>query len=311
MKPRSRTLRKINSLFVDRDVEIEHFKRDLQPDDAEVPVYYITGENDIGKSWLLYKFYMECDAQGWLTMMIDFSQGHGRFTDYLSILREIQLTLEQPFERYQERTAKALQIPVVKVLTGAGDAGRAVDVDADAKVEGVTLSGQFAARDINNFYIQVRNRDTLRQIDVISQLTEAFLEDLVEYVGDRSIIFLFDDIGSRADGEPFLDSQTRRWLIRDFIIPLCDDMLPTARFVITQRDELEPGLQTMLSDLVKRHTLTEFSGDENSLFEIYRTYLVSRHGIPATSVSDEMLKLFHHVVKGKPAMMFTMAQSLK
>jgi len=304
-----RNLRKVESLFVDRDFEITCFRRVFHPDGADRPVYYIIGENEIGKSWLLYKFYMECVAQGWLTIMIDFSRAQGAITDYLSILREIQITLEQPFKRYQERTAKALQIQIPVIQTGAGDAGRAVDIDQGAEIKGVEFSGQFAARDIINFYVQLGNQNVLRQIDGIRQLTEAFLEDLKEYVGKRWIIFLFDEIGSDAKGTVFLDSQTRRWLIEDFIIPLCDD-LPTARFVITQRDELERNLQTMLSDLVIRHTLTEFKGDENSIFEIYRTYL-TKDGIDPTLVNDALLNIMHSWVQGRPAKMSTAAQAMK
>lgn len=309
MKPNDRLLKPVQDLFVDRDPETRFFRKTLCSAATDQRIYHIAGDQDIGKSFLLFHFYIECQHSNCLAVWIDFSKGHGQFTNYLGVLRDIQLTLEQPFENYQRRTAENLQIPVI-VKTGSGDSGKAVQIDDGAQLEGqITLSGQFAARDINNFYLQVSNRDqVLQQTGAIRQLTEAFIDDLVEFTGERMILFFFDDIGSDPQGKPYLDPQTRKWLVEEFILPLYD-RLPTARFVITQRDPPEAWLQTALFGIAETETLKEFPEDQ--AYSIYREYLVKKHKFPAEVVNPLVLGMFHDSVKGQPAMMLSVVQRLK
>lgn len=308
MKPIDRLLNQAEALFVDRDPENKFFENKLRSAATEQRIYYIQGDEAIGKSFLLFHFYKHCLNSNCMSVWIDFSKGQGQFTNYLGVLRDIQLTLEQPFENYQRRTADNLQIPVT-VKTGSGDSGKALEIGEDVELEGVTLSGQYAARDINNFYLQVSNRDqALQQSSAIRQLTEAFLDDLTEFVNEQMIIFFFDDIGSDPQGKPYLDPQTRRWLVEDFILPLYD-RLPTARFVITQYDKPEAWLQTAIFEIAEFHTLKEFPEEE--AYAIYRTYLVDKHNFPPDDINPLVLGMFHDRVKGQPSLMLGVVQRLK
>jgi len=311
MRPADSTLDRVKTLFVDRTDEVNYFQTDLWPGASQRPVYYITGEIEIGKSWLLHRFYLECATRSDVqAVMIDFSYGQGQFTDYRGILNDIKASLDDQaiFYRYLNSIAGALHLPV-KVETGAGDASKAVEIADGAQAQNVKLDGQYAGRDIINIYLQDSN--FLREPRLRTQITQAFLQDLVEYLGNRTIFFLLDDIGASAQGQAYLDSDTRRWLIREFVIPLCKNKLLTARFVITQRDELETDLQTDLDPFTESHPLTGFAGDQKTLYELYRTYLVEKQKIPAEQISDMLLYLFHQQVQGKPAMMFKWARDMK
>lgn len=303
MRPAIRSLDDVKALFIDRADEVDYFREDLWPGESELPVYYITGGSEIGKTWLLRKFYLECNSQSLLNVMLDFNAWE--FTDYMAILLEIQGAFAgHDFRHFREQTAQAALEAHPRISPGPGDAGQAISITGGDVSDLKISDSQLAARDMYNIYLQ--NSDHLSRPHLVTNITKAFLDDLVEYVGDRIVIFMFDDIGKDS-----LDSRTRRWLIQEFVVPLCHGLLPGARFVITQKEKPVIELETALDRWTEWHTLTEFSGDERTLFELYRTYLVEKHGIPAGEVSDAMLLFFHRLVQGKPAKMFREARNCK
>jgi hypothetical protein len=177
-----------------------------------------------------------------------------------------------------------------------------VAVESEARLKGVSI-GQAAGRDINTFYIQIKDLEILQQYPALTLLTEAFQDDLVDFLGEQEAVFLFDDIGDSADGSvTYLDSRTRQWLIEEFILPL-HERLPRVRFVLTQTGGTGPD---SLLFYAQKHTLTEFRGDQAALFAIYRAYLDKR-GYPASQVNDETLQKLHEAVQGQPGKLFAIA----
>jgi hypothetical protein len=315
MKPAKSILNTVEKLFVDRDGPLKSFRGEVQIDNTEKHVYFISGPHTIGKSWFVLKLYNECSNENWLTVWIDFSCSVSGITDYVSILKEVHLELGKPFSKFQEETNNALQIknPVFQIQTGEGNGGTGTAINGEAHLDHVTLSGQSAARDIinvniNNFYEELYLRKAvLSQACVISRITEAFFDDLVEYVGNKPIIFFFDDIGKDKDGKDILDSQTRRWLIEDFVSQLCE-RLPSARFVITQEGDIDPTLQTALFSIAKKCTLKEFGAEGESVLEIYQTYL-NKNGIQNQQI--ESLRFVHKVLKGRPDQLAFLVEMMK
>lgn len=302
MKPSESNIEDVKSFFVDRQADVEAIRNTLLGDDASLPVYFITGDIDMGKTWLLHHLYLECQEEGWLTIFIDFRYGRG-FTNYVSILEDIQMTLGQKFSRYLQRTAEMLQIKL-DLGTDEGDAGVGINIGEGAELSNVDFSGQFAGRDIVNireFYVQLKDHRLLQQLHVIQPLTQAFIEDLIQFIGDKPVIFLFDDIGN-VDHET-LDVETRRWLIGDFVRPLCRHTeLKNVRFIITQNGESEEELVRLLGRLAKRQVLKPF--EEDAVFDIYKTYLVEKHQFDPDQVTDFALSVFHRQVKGVPGAMY-------
>jgi hypothetical protein len=201
-----------------------------------------------------------------------------------------------------------LELPAIRVNTGVGAGGTGAEIGVNAILVNVTLSGQFAGRVINQFYIQVSySGERLRQLDVIQGITRAFREDLIDYTKVKPVVFFFDDIGSGPDGNPFLDAQTRAWLIKEFVVPLSNQA--GIRFVLTQREAVGIDIKSALFDRMKNYHLEEFKGDEPTLFAIYRQYLSEKHGMG--DVSDRELKMYHILTKGFPAKMFMFALDLR
>ncbi|MBN2146749.1 MAG: hypothetical protein JW726_05140 [Anaerolineales bacterium] len=305
MKPQPAVLKMVDSLFVDRENELQYAQANLwSPATAQKRIYYVTGAGAIGKSWLLYRYYQEATRHGCLGIWIDFSRA--AFDNYLAVLRDIQHTLGQPFERFQQRTEENLRIYLPEVHTGAGDAGEGIHIGNGARVREVEIDGEIAGRDINTFYLEIGDLTILQQSHAVTSLTEAFLDDLSNFLGDRKTIFLFDDIGSSAErGIEGLNSRTCQWLIEEFVLPL-HDRLPQTAFVLTQTGGTGPD--TLLF-YAKKHTLTEFEGDQQQIYTIYRTYL-EKMGLDANQVDDGLLNKLHAQVQGNPAKLFAVAGDL-
>lgn len=299
------TLESVSKFFVARNTELTDFQKLLQNNgNGSPPVFCVTGDNEIGKTWLLHRCYKECLGSGtWRPLPVFFSLGN--LTDYVTILRDIHGTLGQPFPRYQRSVAERLklELPAITVNTGEGDGGTGAEISGDAQLEDVSISGQFAGRDINQFYFQVSNSgESLRQLDVIQGITKAFREDLIEYSKKEPVVFFFDDIGS-----DFLVAQTRTWLIKEFVVPLSNQ--EGIRFVLTQREAVGIDIKSALINRLQNYHLEEFKGDEPTLFAIYRKYLSENHGMG--DISDRELRMYHKLTNGFPAQMFLVALDLR
>jgi hypothetical protein len=348
LRPAEKTLKDVGRYFVDRSPELRRFEDVLKDEDEPKPVLVVNGEKEIGKTWLLHRYYAECMAKGdeWLVVLVQCSKGD--FNNYLDILRYIHLALGQEFRHFQETVAKQLNLPIeLKMpikdpgkghfvdhdperVRGDEERGDAVeyggDKDGDDTSHGPRVEGDYAGGDmfkgdmnlsatdrsaislsgdilqIENFYVHVDNQNTQRKPYIIPKLTAAFLRDLVAFVGDRPILFLFDDIGTPGS-EEHLDPKTRDWLIEDFIVPLCEGALSSARFVITHTGELEVSLLQQLYGYFQPHTLAIVDSDENKRLAIYEEFLLN-HGIDKEKLGQEKLREFDQMTSGKPGKMF-------
>jgi hypothetical protein len=80
------TLERVSKFFIARNAELADFQKLLQKSGAgSSPVLCVTGDNEIGKTWLLHRYYKEClDSGSWQPLPVFFNLGN--LTDYVTIL---------------------------------------------------------------------------------------------------------------------------------------------------------------------------------------------------------------------------------
>ncbi|NJM08023.1 hypothetical protein HC891_20275 [Candidatus Gracilibacteria bacterium] len=86
------TTRTLQDLFVDRQLQIERFRRSL--DGGPRRVIGVTAGAGMGKSWLLKQFVAEVRQRGGRAVLIDFSDGQAY--DMLTLVRRCRDSFDSP-----------------------------------------------------------------------------------------------------------------------------------------------------------------------------------------------------------------------
>ena len=237
------------SHFVDRKPELDRLKEMLGgKTQKRVLLFPVEGEQ--GKTWLLIRFFHECESQGLPVVRLDFDARRSGLSDFCGVARQVRRYLGDDCApaicACEARIG--VQAPNINLQTGAGDAGR-VDMGRRGRFDGADI--QATGRDAIHFDLGGFPLPLTDPVQQRAEMGRALCSDLARL--GRVLLLL--DTFDHASGE------LRAWLNRWLFEPLRRE-LPEARVVVAGRPECRAFFQNRLwSGLVQSvERLTPLSG---------------------------------------------------
>ncbi len=293
------TLRTLQDLFVDRDKQIDRFRRSLEGSTGRRIILVSAGPG-MGKSWLLRQFVSEAKPRGARTALIDFSDGQAY--DVLMLVRRFRDVLgAEHFNRLTVAINQATT-PQITINEAAGSTNT-----AGVSINGSNLSSvvvnEAAGRNIikdNLFVVQSDNGLLLQALE--DRITQIFFECMNEVVITTRVVFLFDSYERNStESERWQPSAADRWINRELLTRIRDGQLPNTLVVLA-------GLR-----------LPEFGAEWNAVvgklpldpFTIADVgeYLRVNRGLER--LSDAQIELLYTAVQGNPQQLGMIGDNLE
>jgi hypothetical protein len=289
----SMTTRTLQDLFVDRQLQIERFRRSF--DGGPRRIIAVTAGAGMGKSWLLKQFVAETRQRGGRAVLIDFSDGQAY--DVLTLVRRCRDSFSSP--HFNALTKAINEATATRVtLDGAGGG-----VNFSGAHIGDLQAGEIVGGNIikdNFFIVQADNPVVLQAIE--DRITLVFFECLRHLACETRVVFLFDSYERNStDAERWVANAADRWITRELLVRLRDGALSNTLAVLAGRRLPELGIEwnAVLGPMpLELFTVTDVGH-----------YLRENRGL--AELSDAEVQTLFNAVQGNPQLLGIIGDNLE
>jgi hypothetical protein len=294
------TARTLQDLFVDRDKQIDRFRKSLDGT-AGRRIILVTAGPGMGKSWLLRQFVNEAKAKAARTVLIDFSDRQAY--DVLMLVRRSRDALGA--EHFNRLTAAIndATAPRITINEAAGGSNNSAGVNlSNSQVQDVVIQ-EAAGRNIikdNLFIVQSDNPLLLQAME--DRITQVFFECLNDLVKTQRVVFIFDSYeNTSTDGGQWVPNAADRWITRELLFRIRDNQLPNTLVVLGGTRVPEFGIEW--NAVIGRLPLDPFTVEDVT------EYLRINRGL--SNLSDSQIQLLHMAVQGNPQQLGIIGDNLE
>jgi hypothetical protein len=294
------TARTLQDLFVDRDKQIDRFRKSLDGT-AGRRIILVTAGQGMGKSWLLRQFVNEAKAKGARTVLIDFSDRQAY--DVLMLVRRSRDALgAEHFNRLTTAINDATA-PRITINEAAGGSNTSAGVNlSNSQVQDVVIQ-EAAGRNIikdNLFIVQSDNPLLLQAME--DRITQVFFECLNDLAKTQRVVFIFDSYeNTSTDGGQWMPNAADRWITRELLTRVRDNQLPNTLVVLGGTRVPEFGIEW--NAVIGRLPLDPFTVEDVT------EYLRINRGL--SNLSDAQIQLLHMAVQGNPQQLGIIGDNLE
>jgi hypothetical protein len=294
------TARTLQDLFVDRDKEIDRFRRSLDGTTGR-RIILVTAGPGMGKSWLLRQFVAEAKNKGAHTVLIDFSDRQAY--DVLMLVRRARDAIGAEYFNRLTAAINDATAPRITLNEASGGVVNNAGVDlSNSKVQDVVIN-EAAGRNIikdNLFIVQSDNPLLLQAME--DRITQVFFECMKDIVQTQRVVFVLDSYENNStEGGQWLPNAADRWITRELLTRIRDNQLPNT--LVTLGGTWLPDFGIEWNAVVGRLKLDPFT--INDVTE----YLRINRGL--SNLSDAQIELLHMAVQGNPQQLGIIGDNLE